>query len=191
MREQLLVQPIRWAQKLARKNVGLNFLAFARRVAFHAARAGIDWLAAESWCERGHFIARIAVELVVTEFMRGHHGLVFRALAARDVDHLRRAVEKSINAFADDRSRRVICELKVFVFQRGREQRGCLTDALRFQEGLAVTLARLEPDIPPSVHALVLSKPVAFFSLRHGAGVNDLGIGSRIDGGRFIRLGMA
>jgi hypothetical protein len=54
-----------------------------------------------------------------------------------------------------------------------------------------VTLARLEPDIPPSVHALVLSKPVSFFSFRHGAGVNDLGIGPRIDGGRFIRLGVA
>jgi hypothetical protein len=79
----------------------------------------------------------------MTEFMRGHYRFVFRTLSARDVNYLRRAVEKSINAFADDRSRRVMRELKVFVLQRGREQCGRLSDALGLQEGLAVTLAAL------------------------------------------------
>ena len=39
MRERFFVQPIRRAEKLARENVGFEFLARARRVAFHAARA--------------------------------------------------------------------------------------------------------------------------------------------------------
>jgi hypothetical protein len=45
-------------------------------------------------------------------------------------------------------------ELKVIHFQSGREQRRCLPDALGLQESLAVTFARLEPDIPPSIHVL-------------------------------------
>ena len=62
-------QPIRRAQKLARENVGLNLLPFARRIAFDAAGPAVDRISAEPWRSYRYFVLRIAMQAVMADFV--------------------------------------------------------------------------------------------------------------------------
>jgi hypothetical protein len=101
-------QPIRRAQKLARENVGLNLLPFARRIAFDAAGAAVDGIAAEAVRSHRDLILRIAMEAVMADLMRDDDQLVGRVLMLGDVDEPRRAIEKAKHARTDDAARFVL-----------------------------------------------------------------------------------
>ena len=52
-----IAEPVGRTQKLARKNIGLNLLPFARRIAFDPAGAAVDGIAAQSVRAHRDFVA--------------------------------------------------------------------------------------------------------------------------------------
>ena len=93
--EIFVAQPIGRAQKFAREDVGLDFLAFARRIAFDPAGAAIDRVAAESMRPRRHFIVRIAMEAEVADLVRDDDAFLDRIEILGDVDQPRRTIKRT------------------------------------------------------------------------------------------------
>jgi hypothetical protein len=109
----------------------------------------------------------IAMEFEVTDLVRDDDRFVFGGLTAGDVDHEGATVEKAADAMANNTSGLVVLELKVFKLQGGGDNGVALAVALAFGKGALMALARLEADVPPCVHASVLSQPIALPFLWH------------------------
>src|SRR5688572_16961797 len=100
--DQFLTKPIRRAQKLTSKNVGLNLFSLSRRVPFDATCARVDWITAQPWAHRRHLISRVKVQMVVTDLMRDNEDLIRWILAAYDIDDHSLSIKKAENAVTDD-----------------------------------------------------------------------------------------
>ena len=81
-----VAKPIGRAEKLARENIGLDFLAFARRIAFDPAGAAIDRIAAESVRAHRDLVVWIAVQAVVADLVCDDDQLLDRVLVLGDID---------------------------------------------------------------------------------------------------------
>jgi hypothetical protein len=103
----------------------------------------------------------------VANFMSDDHCFVLSGLTAGDVNHEGPTVEKTVDAMTDDRAGLIVLELQVFKRQGCGDNGIALAIALAFHKGSLMALARLEPDVPPSIHALILSQPVPLPRLGH------------------------
>ena len=167
-------KPVGRTEKLARENVGLHLLSFARRIAFYPAGAAIDRVAAESVRAHRNLVVWIAVQAVVADLVCDHDLFLGRILVFRDIDKPGRAIEKTEDALVDDATRLIMANFKIVVAERGSDQRFGTPITLGSFQRLLVACARLAPDVDPCVHALVLAKPVALPLRRHGTVIDNL-----------------
>ena len=119
--EVFIAEPIGRTQKLARKNIGLNFLPFARRVAFDPTGAAVDGIAAQSVRSHCDLVLRIAVQAVVADFVSNDDQLLGRVLVLGHVDESRGAIEKTEHALADDAAGFVMAKVKIVIAQGGSD----------------------------------------------------------------------
>src|ERR1041385_3312092 len=79
-------------------------------------------------------------------------------------------------------------QLKVFKFQRSRDDGVPPAVSLAFVQGPPVTLTRLEANVSPSIHASILSEPIPLEIIRHIARPDDVFVRTDMDCRRAIRL---
>ena len=157
--EVFVPKPIGWAQKFAGEDVGLHFLAFARRIAFDPPCPAIDRIAAQPVRPDRHFIVRIAMEAKVPDLVGNDDAFLDRIEILGDVHEPRRPVERAQCAGSES----VRSRLQAIVLDRRRNDAG----------GAAVPLSP-SPGPPDGRRALsggcrprrpcrsVLFKPIAF-----------------------------